>query len=166
MLFVGDLPQSGLGSEELRAVFEPFGTVTEVRLMAGQCYGFVAFSRQAEAQEALLAARAGVLRIEGRAVRVDWAQGELPGWKRTGSGGGGGGGGGRRSRPRSVGGAGADGGAIDAPAAAQLVVLRGDGGGGGRGVAAAAVALVPLATAGGGGLGGLGPKPLLAYDDL
>jgi hypothetical protein len=161
MLFVGDLPQWGFGSEELRRLFEPYGRVTEVRLMPGQCYGFVAFSAQEEAQEALLAARAGVLRIDSRAVRVDWAQGELPGWKRTGSGGGGG-----RSRPRSASAAAmgaANGGSIVAPAAAQLLVL---GGGGGGGVGSGApFALVSPASAGS-GVALRGPNPLLAYDDL
>lgn len=42
--------------------------------MAHQCYGFVEFSTEEEAREALLAVRAGAATIAGRPVRADWAQ--------------------------------------------------------------------------------------------
>jgi len=141
-----------------------YGTIIDARVMPNQCYGFVEFSTQLEAQESLLAARAGAILIDGRTVRVDWAQGELPGWKRTEGGGGEGGraagrpGGHRRHR---AGGYGSGGDRLRAAGAPLLLIGTGAGGGMGAAAAAAAVAIVPLAAGGAGA-----PKPLLSYDDL
>lgn len=175
MLFIGDLPQSGFNNVQLQQLFEPYGTVICARVMTNQCYGFVEFSKPEEAQEALLAVRAGAARIDERPVRGDWAQGELPNWKRT-SGGGRqtGGGGGSRGRRKGRRGAGMDGvrdaAAAVTPAAPVMLIC----GGGGAGTAVLALgpiaAVVPGAHGGAAatfGSGGAGPKPmLLSYDDL
>jgi hypothetical protein len=131
--------------------------------MVHQCYGFVKLSTPEEAREAQLAARAGAITIEGRPVRVDRAQGELPDWKQTGGGPPvGAAGGPRRHRP---GGASRDGpsragrmvgGDVDLQMGGHVVPLLLVGGG-----AAAAVTLLPLAAA-----GGMAKQALLCYDDL
>ena len=127
-----------------------FGRVVSAKVMAGRCFGFVEFEARDGAEAALLAGRAGAVLLAGRPLRVDWAQGSLPGWKRTGSSGGGG----------YASGGGEGGEAVRRRPAAALIEARFGVPAAAVAAASAAVAMLPLG--GGGGVA----QPLLSYDDL
>lgn len=75
-IFVGDL-SSEINDETLRKAFEPFGTITDSRVMWDQStnrsrgYGFVAFSQKADAERAM-SEMTGVW-LGNRAIRCNWA---------------------------------------------------------------------------------------------
>jgi cold-inducible RNA-binding protein len=87
-LFVGGLSW-GTDDDSLRAAFESFGTITDVKVITdretgrSRGFGFVTFDSN-DSAAAAIAALDGT-QIDGRAVRVNEAQ------ARTGGGGGGGG---------------------------------------------------------------------------
>lgn len=72
-------------ADALAAHTHSYGKVVGARVMTNQCYGFVEFSTPEEAQEALLAVRAGAVTLEGRNIRADWAQvsSSIPGGSRV-----------------------------------------------------------------------------------
>jgi cold-inducible RNA-binding protein len=118
-LFVGGLSW-GTDDQALRAAFEPFGAITEAKVVTdretgrSRGFGFVSFQDDASAQSALDKMNGPVL--DGRTLKVDAAQ-ERP---QGGGGGGGWGGGGGGHRGGGGGGYGGGGG-------------RGGGGRGGGG---------------------------------
>lgn len=102
-IYVGNLPY-GAGDNELRELFEQYGTVSSARVITdrdtgrSKGFGFVEIPDQAEAEKAVSA-----LNDEdfmGRPLRVNEAQ------PKEGRGGGGGGGGGRGGRGGGGGGGG------------------------------------------------------------
>jgi len=118
-LFVGGLSW-GTDDHALRAAFEPFGPVTEAKVVTdretgrSRGFGFVSYQDEASAQNALSKMNGAML--DGRTLKVDAAQ-ERP--RGDWGGGGGGGGGGRGGGGGGFGGGGGGGG--------------GGRGGGGRG---------------------------------
>lgn len=131
-LFVGGLNFS-TDDVSLRAAFEPFGTLTEARVVLdretgrSRGFGFVRYETPAEAQAAMQA-MAGQ-QIDGRSIRVDLAEDRGP--PRRGPGGPGGGGGyggpgGPGGPPRRHGGPGGPGGGPP-----PAIHRRGPGGPGG-----------------------------------
>lgn len=76
-IYVGNLPYS-VRDEELRATFEPYGTVTaaevifDKRTRRSRGYGFVEMADDAEAQRAIAALNGKEL--HGRELRVDASQ--------------------------------------------------------------------------------------------
>ncbi len=112
-IYVGNLPYT-LGEEDIRQLFEEFGTVEKVKVMIdfetqrSKGFGFVTMTDENQARTAMegLDGRD----VGGRALRVNPAQqrpprqfGEGGGGRREGGyrdGGGGGGGGGRRDNNR------------------------------------------------------------------
>ncbi len=98
-LYVGSLPYS-VDENQLREIFEPFGTVSSARLISdkftGQSkgFGFVEFEDSDAADEAI--AQVNGKEVNGRTLVVNEARPEAPrSGGRGGFGGGGGGGGGR-----------------------------------------------------------------------
>jgi hypothetical protein len=86
-LFVGDLPPSGFSSADLQGLFAAYGwDVTDARVHSNQCYGFVEFRSQAEAEQALflVQSRDPGFAIDGQSIRASWAKGSMPTWKRGG----------------------------------------------------------------------------------
>lgn len=80
-LFIGDLPPY-VTSADLQARFTEYNVPCRARVMGSQCYGFVDFEAHADACTAMDAIKAEPLRVDGHALRVNWAQGSLPEWKR------------------------------------------------------------------------------------
>ncbi|KAL4437957.1 hypothetical protein ABPG77_004178 [Micractinium sp. CCAP 211/92] len=84
-LFVGDLPQYW-GTPELLDFFSrEFGNAVEARVIgsqAGGCYGFVTFSSPADAEGVLEFAQSQGVWAEDRMLRINWAQGSMPEWKK------------------------------------------------------------------------------------
>jgi hypothetical protein len=53
--------------------------------MGSQCYGFITLPSREEAHKLLAVLRdCGPITVNGATLRVDWAQGSLPEWKRQG----------------------------------------------------------------------------------
>jgi cold-inducible RNA-binding protein len=102
-LFVGGLSWNTT-DETLRAAFEPFGTVTEAKVITerdsgrSRGFGFVTFESADAGQQAI--EEMDDAELDGRRVRVNEAQ------ERRDGGGGGGGGGGRGGRGGRGGGGG------------------------------------------------------------
>jgi len=152
---------------ELQAMFAALGAgPCRARVVGPQAYGFVEYEARIDAAAALAAVRAAPLAVDGQPLRVNWAQGSLPEWKRGpavyrprlgGAAAGGGAGGGAAA-------GGDEEGALPSPAAREARL------------AAQAIAeqLAAAAAATAGGLGGLlaaaaaqpAPRFVLEYDDL
>jgi RNA recognition motif-containing protein len=102
-LYVGNLPYT-IGDAEIKAMFEPFGTVTSATVIQdretgrSKGFGFVEMGSDQEAQAAI--AGCNGKEIEGRALTVNEARPKTEGGGgrggRGGGGYGGGGGGGKR----------------------------------------------------------------------
>eukprot|EP01025_Chloroclados_australasicus_P037355 TRINITY_DN3812_c0_g1_i1.p3 TRINITY_DN3812_c0_g1~~TRINITY_DN3812_c0_g1_i1.p3 ORF type:complete len:278 (-),score=36.45 TRINITY_DN3812_c0_g1_i1:556-1266(-) len=84
-LFVGDLP-IGFTSEELYRVFAKDNAyyVEEAKVKGSQCYGFVTFQSTEEAEKVLddLAKSRCTIQAEGQNLRINWATGKMPAWKK------------------------------------------------------------------------------------
>lgn len=83
-LFVGDLPPMGFSSTDLADLFGAFGwQVVSARVMGSQCYGFVEFGTELEAEQALqlVQDRDPGFAINGCSIRASRAKGSMPGWK-------------------------------------------------------------------------------------
>lgn len=95
-LYVGNLAYS-TSEEELKQLFEPYGPVTEARIVQGRGFGFVDVPEENVAQAI---EETNGKEFQGRTLTVNEARprGEGRGGGGGGYGGGGGGGGGRRDR--------------------------------------------------------------------
>lgn len=173
-LFVGDLPLDGFDEQDLAGLFSAHGwDVASARVMGSQCYGFVTFTHEAEAAEALELVQSGDPSFclgsssssgAGR-IRASWARGEMPAWKR----------GPAVALPRHVG-SGVQGlEAYEHPTERllrlqALAAAAGGSGGSGAPLLPAAQLLPPVASAPGSSSGGDGGaawrRPLLDYGDL
>ncbi len=91
-LYVGNLPYRAT-EEELRALFEPYGPIAEIRVIGDKGFGFVDIPE--ENMEAAIEATNGT-DFGGRPLRVNEARPRTEGGGGGGRGFGGGGGGGRR----------------------------------------------------------------------
>ncbi|CAI7874507.1 unnamed protein product [Closterium sp. NIES-54] len=82
-VFVGDLDPA-TSAAELSEAFSRFGAVVHARMVELQSYGFVGFKHRAEAEAAIAAGEDGrsTIVVRGRRVRVSWAHGSLPEWKK------------------------------------------------------------------------------------
>ena len=129
-LFVGGLSW-GTTDATLRSAFEPFGEVTEARVIMdretgrSRGFGFVTFENNEAGTQAV--AKMDGANLDGRTVRVNEAQ------DRERSGGGGGGGGGRGGFGGGGGGRGGHGGGGGGGGGGRGGFGGGGGGGGGRG---------------------------------
>jgi len=101
-LYVGNLSYS-IGDSDIKALFEPYGTVTSATVIMdretgrSKGFGFVEMGSDQEAQAAIAACNGK--EIEGRALTVNEARPKTEGGARggrSGGGYGGGGGGGKR----------------------------------------------------------------------
>ncbi|GJP29661.1 hypothetical protein CLOM_g19293 [Closterium sp. NIES-68] len=82
-VFIGDLDPATT-ADELSEAFSRFGAVGHARMVELQSYGFVGFSRREEAEAAIAAGEEGksTIVVRGQRVRVSWAHGSLPEWKK------------------------------------------------------------------------------------
>lgn len=83
-LFVGDLPPVGFTSTDLEGLFSAFGwNVTSARVMGSQCYGFVEFGTELEAEQALQLCqdKDPGFAVNGAFIRASRAKGSMPRWK-------------------------------------------------------------------------------------
>lgn len=83
-LFVGDLPPMGFSSTDLRDLFGAFGwNVVSARVMGSQCYGFVEFATELEAEQALqlVQDKDPGFAVNGCFLRASRAKGSMPRWK-------------------------------------------------------------------------------------
>lgn len=80
-LFVGDLPPY-VTSSDLQTVFGDLWASCKARVMGSQCYGFIEFDRPEEAQQVLEQVKDEPIKVDGHSLRVNWAQGAMPDWKR------------------------------------------------------------------------------------
>ncbi|CAI5525855.1 unnamed protein product [Closterium sp. Naga37s-1] len=82
-VFVGDLDPA-TSAAKLSEAFSRFGAVVHARMVELQSYGFVGFKHRAEAEAAIAAGEDGrsTIVVRGRRVRVSWAHGSLPEWKK------------------------------------------------------------------------------------
>ncbi|CAI5473285.1 unnamed protein product [Closterium sp. Yama58-4] len=82
-VFVGDLDPA-TSAAELSEAFSRFGVVVHARMVELQSYGFVGFKQRAEAEAAIAAGEDGrsTIIVRGQRVRVSWAHGSLPEWKK------------------------------------------------------------------------------------
>lgn len=83
-LFVGDLPPVGFTSTDLQGLFAAFGwNVVSARVMGSQCYGFVEFGTELEAEQALqlVQDKDPGFSINGGFIRASRAKGTMPRWK-------------------------------------------------------------------------------------
>lgn len=81
-LFVGDLPQYWGTSELLDFFSREFGNAVEARVIGSQCYGFVTFDSSADAEGVLEFAQSQGVWADDRMLRINWAQGSMPEWKK------------------------------------------------------------------------------------
>jgi hypothetical protein len=83
-LFVGDLPPAGFTSTDLQGLFAAYGwDVVNARVMGSQCYGFVEFATELEAEQALqlVQDRDPGFAVNGGFIRASRAKGSMPRWK-------------------------------------------------------------------------------------
>ncbi|CAI5976079.1 unnamed protein product [Closterium sp. NIES-65] len=82
-VFVGDLDPA-TSAAELTEAFSRFGAVVHARMVELQSYGFVGFKQRAEAEAAIAAGEDGrsTIIVRDQRVRVSWAHGSLPEWKK------------------------------------------------------------------------------------
>jgi hypothetical protein len=83
-LFVGDLPPMGFSSTDLQDLFGAFGwNVVGARVMGSQCYGFVEFATELEAEQALqlVQDKDPGFAVNGCFIRASRAKGSMPRWK-------------------------------------------------------------------------------------